>query len=247
MTTMKKHILHGSVRTIVGRKVKKLRAEGYIPANVFGKKTASVSLSVKTDAFQTVFAETGETGLVELAIEKEQTPRPVLVHHVQVDPVSGAVLHVEFFQVDLKEKVHAQVPLEFTGTPPAVEQNLGVLLTVLTEVEAEALPAELPDHIAVDVSGLVEVNQELKVSDLVVPKGVTLLTDAGLTVLKIGALTKPEEVAPVAPAPEEGAQGTPAEEGEGELQETAEKPEESKEGQKNDASASKNDKKEEKK
>lgn len=243
---MKKHILHGSVRTIVGRKVKKLRAEGLTPANVFGKKTASVSLSVKTDEFQTVFAETGETGLIELTLEKEQTPRPVLVHHVQVDPVSGAVLHVEFFQVDLKEKVHAQVPLEFTGTPPAVEQNLGVFLTVLTEVEAEALPAELPEHIAVDVSGLVEVNQELKVSDLDVPKGVTVLTDAGLTVVKIGALTKPEEVAPVAPALEEGAQGTPGE-GEGESQEKSEKPEESKEDQKSDASAPKNEKKEEKK
>lgn len=228
---MKKHLLKGTLRTNLGRKVKRLRLEGLMPANVFGKKVKSTSVTVATDAFATIYKEAGETGLIELSIESEKEARPVLVHQVQIDPVSGLPLHVEFFQVDLKEKVNAHVPLEFIGTPPAIEQNLGVLLTILTEIEVEALPTELPEKITVDISGLIEVNQELKVSDLHVPKGVTVLSDTALTVVKIGALTKVEEVAPpVAPA-EEGAEGAPAEVAEGE---SKEKPEESKEEQKSE-------------
>lgn len=228
---MKKHLLKGTLRTNLGRKVKRLRLEGLMPANVFGKKVKSTSVTVATDAFVTIYKEAGETGLIELTIENEKETRPVLVHQVQIDPVSGLPLHVEFFQVDLKEKVNAHVPLEFAGTPPAIEQNLGVFLTILTEIEVEALPTELPEKITADVSGLIEVNQELKVSDLPVPKGVTVLSDAGLIVAKIGALTKVEEVAPPVALAEEGAEGTPAEAGE---EESKEKPEESKEEQKSE-------------
>ena len=219
-----------------------------MPANVFGKKIKSTSVMVETDAFATIYKEAGETGLIELTIESEKETRPVLVHQVQIDPVSGLLLHIEFFQVDLKEKVHAQVPLEFVGTPPAIEKNIGVLLTILNEIEVEALPTELPEKIIVDISGLIEVNQELKVSDLRVPKGVTVLSDAGLTVTKIGALTKVEEVAPPVPATEEGAEGTPTETEEGESKEKSEKPVESKEEQKNEGKPEiKQEKKDEKK
>jgi len=118
--------------------------------------------------------------------------KPVLVHHVQRDPVRNTILHVEFHQVDLKEKVHANVPLSLVGEALAVTQKVGVLLSLLSEIEVEALPTDLPEKIEVDVAALAEVGQELKVSDLHVPSGVTVLSDATISVVKVGELVSKE-------------------------------------------------------
>lgn len=193
---MKKYTISATNRTLVGRKVKNLRKQGQIPATVYGKDLKSATIVMAGDLFLKVYKEAGETGLIELHIEKDV--RPVLIHTVQIDPVSNAILHVEFHQVDLKEKVHAKVPVELMGISPAVEQKVGVLLTVLSEVEVEALPAELPEKIAVDVTGLSEVNQEVKVGDVQTTSGVTILTDAGLTIVKIAPLVTKEAVAQAA-------------------------------------------------
>ena len=153
-------------------------------------------MSVQEVAFLSVYKQAGETGLIELSIDKDV--RPVLIHTVQVDPVSDVPLHVEFHQVDLKEKVHAKVPVELVGECPVVAQKLGVLLMVLDEIEVEALPTELPEHITVDVSKLLEVNQELTVEHLSVPAGVAVLTEKGLTVVKVGPLVTKEAEAQAA-------------------------------------------------
>jgi len=193
---MKKYLLTAQKRTVVGRKVKALRKTGELPATVYGKKVKSISLSVSRDAFLSVYKEAGETGLIELSVG--DGTRPVLVNTLQVDPVTSAPLHVEFHQVDLKEKVHAKVPVELTGESPAVAQKLGVLLTVLDEIEVEALPAELPEKIHVDVAALAEVNQELTVEKLSIPPGVTVLTEGGLVVVKVGPLITKEAEAQAA-------------------------------------------------
>ncbi|MBI3955733.1 50S ribosomal protein L25 [Candidatus Gottesmanbacteria bacterium] len=193
---MKKHSLTATKRDLLGRKVKKLRAAGQIPATVYGKKVKSVSVAVAADAFGKTYGEAGETGLVELSLNG--SVRPVLVHHVQKHPVTGAVLHVEFHQVDLKQKVHANVPLVLVGDSPAVAEKKGVLLTILDEIEVEALPTDLVDKIEVDVSMLSEVNQEVKVKDLKVPSGLTVLSDAELTVVKVGSLISREAEAEAA-------------------------------------------------
>ncbi len=187
---MKKHILKAQARTVSGRNVKKLRSQGLLPASVYGKNVKSAMLSVPTDAFGKVYGEAGESGLVELTVDG--SVRPVLIHNVQVHPVTAVPLHVEFFQVDLKEKVHANVPLEFTGESPAVAQKQGVVLTILDEIEVEALPTDLPEKITIDTSTLAHVDQEIKVSDLKLPAGVTVLTDQTLTVVKVGSLVTKE-------------------------------------------------------
>jgi large subunit ribosomal protein L25 len=212
---MKKYTLTAETRDLLGRKVKNLRKLGRIPATVYGKNVKSVSVSVARDAFEKVVAAAGETGLVELAVGKDL--RPVLVHTIQKDPVSNQLLHIEFHQVDLKEKVHAKVPLELVGDAPAVIGKLGVLLTLLDEVEVEALPMDLPEKLTVDVSKLKDVNQEVKVSELNVPAGVTVLTDKEQLVVRVGALISKEaeaeaaaEAAAKAAAAAEAAAATPA-------------------------------------
>lgn len=183
---MKKHTLSGSKRDVVKSKPANLRREGLVPGTVYGKNVVSESLSMKLSDFVKVYGEARETGLVELVIDGSM--RPVLIHHVQKDPVKDSVLHVEFHQVDLKEKVHANIPVVLVGESPAVAQKTGVVLTLLSEIEVEALPTDLPEKLEVDISSLSEVDQELKVSDIQVPGAVTVLTDSTVIVARVGEL-----------------------------------------------------------
>lgn len=187
---MKKYTLQGQKRDLVGRKVKNLRAKGIVPATVYGKKISSESIAIVASDFSKMYAQAGETGLIELTVGAVMSP--VLVHTVQKHAVTGELLHVEFYHVDLKEKVHTKVPVVHVGESAAVSEKKGVLLTISTEVEVEALPAELPEKIEIDVTNLSEVDQELKVADLKAPQGVTILTDPEVIVVKVGALVSRE-------------------------------------------------------
>ena len=231
---MKKHILKAEKRTIVGRKVKALRAQGKLPGTVYGNGVKSISVTVDTDAFAKIFDDAGKSGLIELSVGGDV--RPVLVHDVQVHAVSGNPLHIEFHQVDLKEKVKAVVPLEFIGEAPAVVNKVGALLTVSDEVEVEALPTDLPEHIAVDMSSLADLGQELNVSDLKISSGVTVLTDPNVVIVKVGSLISREaeaEAAAEAAASEaakaEAGTATPAEGAPAEITPVPKAPEEKKE------------------
>ena len=193
---MKKHTLNGETRDVFGRKTKNLRRKGMIPATIYGKKIKSASVSLKNDDFVKVYADAGESGLIELSVGDEKYP--VLVNSVQVHPVNRSILHVEFHKVDLKEKVHAKVPLEFTGEAQAVAQKVGALLTLIDEIEVEALPTELPDKITVDVVKLANINDEIKISDLKIPDGVTVISDISQSVIRVTELVSKQAEAEAA-------------------------------------------------
>lgn len=216
-----KHILKAQTRTITGRKVKQLRAGGLIPANVFGKKINSISVQIGASDFNKIYAEVGESTLVYLEVAEEKDARPVLVREVAYHPVSGSVLHVDFNQVNLKEKVTAPVQIELVGESPAETERLGILVQQLDEIEVEALPTDMPEKLEVSVAGLTAVNDAILVKDLKVGEEVTIKSDPEAIVAKIEALAKEEVVeAPATETPVEGA--TPAE---GTPETSAEKPE----------------------
>src|SRR3972149_5171584 len=178
-------------RTVLGRKVKNLRKDGLIPAHVFGHKVSTIHVQVKTSDFAKVFEKAGETGIVDLAIDSQK--KPVLIRNVQTHPVTDEPLHVDFYQVNLAEKVKVDVPLEIIGESPAVEKKIGLLLTPVSEVEVEALPADLPEKIEVDVSKLENVGDEIKIKDLKVDRAkVAILADEELVVTQIGELVTRE-------------------------------------------------------
>lgn len=207
-------------RKTLGRKVKSLRQEGILPANIYGKKVKSLAVQADLKVFLSAFKETGETRVVELMVEGEKKSRPVLIHNVQFDPVSNQPLHADFYQIDLKTKVTTEVPIELVGESPAVKEKIGILIQPLAGVEVEALPTELPDKLELDISSLKKVDEATTVTDLKVPKKVKVLTPEKEVLAKIEPLAKEEEVAP---PPEEE---VPAEEVEPE--EEAEKPGEKK-------------------
>lgn len=202
---MKKIKLEAEKRKIFGKKVKKLRKEGILPANIYGRQVKSSAVQVPFKDFQKVYHEAGETGLVELQVTGEEKVRPVLLHNLQFDPVSHAPLHVDFYQVDLKEKITAPVPVVTVGESPAVAEKKGLLLTIINEIEVEALPTDLPENIPVDIGKLAEVDQEIKVSDLKVPSAVKILTDPSLVAVKIGPLVTAEMEAEIKKEEEEKA------------------------------------------
>ncbi len=224
---MNAHPLKAEKRTIVGRKISNLRKQGILPANVYGKGISSESIQITLSEFKKVYKEVGETGLVELDLGNEK--KPVLVNNIQQNPVTGEPIHVDFFQVNLKEKVSAQVPVELTGESPAEKQAIGTAVQYVKEVEVEALPADLPENFVVDISELSEVDQAIYVKDLKYDKEkIEIKSDVEQIVVKVEPPQKEEEL----PAPVvEGETGEGATETspEGEAQETPAASEENKE------------------
>ncbi len=201
---MDKQILEAETRKISGRKVKTLRSQGLLPANVYGKKIKSGALQVNLKEFEKLFTKVGETGLITLNIKNgKKEEKAVLISNVQKSPISDSPIHVDFRQVDLTEKITAEVPVEIVGESPAEKQSIGTVVQYLDEIEVEALPTDLPEKFTVDVSALSEVDQAVFVKDLKVDqKKVTLNINPDEILVKVEPPQK-EEVAP-APAPAEG-------------------------------------------
>ncbi|HOM77725.1 50S ribosomal protein L25 [Patescibacteria group bacterium] len=155
-------------RKELGKKTKKVRREKRIPAVVFGPDIDSIPLSVGYKEFVDTYIEAGETSLVDLAVEGEKEPFKVLISDVQLNPVNNSVLHTRFFKVNLKEKTEVDVPVVIEGEEsiPLVKTKEALVLTQLSEITVSALPADLPKEFVVDVSGLVEIGDSIKVSDL---------------------------------------------------------------------------------
>lgn len=187
---MDKLILKADKRTISGRKVKNLRKTGILPANIYGKKLKSQAIQVSQKDFSSALARAGETGLIELLVGEDK--HPVLIHNIQYHPVTSTPIHADFLQVDLKEKVTAKVAVVLAGEAPAVKDKVGVLLTILSEIEVEALPADLPDKLEIDISNLSAVDQSIKVEQLKVSDKIKILTDSKLEIVKVAPLVSKE-------------------------------------------------------
>jgi len=201
-------------RAVTGRKVKQLRAKGLVPANIYGKGIKSLSVQLPVKDFQTALDKAGETGVIDLTVDKETKSKPVLIHNLHQHPVTDEYLHVDFHQVDLTKKVTVAIPIELTGEAPAVSQG-GVQVQLIDEIEVEALPNNLPDKFVLDVSGLDEIGKSLSFKDIKVDTAkVKLMTDnLDELVVKIEEPTKEEEK-PVEEEPAESEEGEEPKEGE---------------------------------
>jgi large subunit ribosomal protein L25 len=141
-----------------------LRGKGMIPGVLYGPKIDSSSLEVNEKVFHKIYAEAGESSLLDLEFEGEKIP--VLIHEVQLDPLTSKSIHVDFYQPDLTKEVEVQVPLIFEGEAPAVEELGGTLIHSIQEVDVKALPQNLPHEIKVDVTVLRTFEDRIDVSDL---------------------------------------------------------------------------------
>jgi large subunit ribosomal protein L25 len=185
--------LKAESREITGKKVKKIRKTGFTPAVLYGRGIESVSLSVDTKEFGRVLKQAGETSLIELLIGGKK--HNVLIHDLAFHPLSGEVVHADFFEVRMDEKLKTKVPLVFVGESEAVKALGGVLVKALQEVEIESLPQDLPKEIKVDISVLKLFEDKIFVKDLPVGKSVKILAGPEEMVVMVAPPRSEKEMA----------------------------------------------------
>lgn len=171
-----------------------IRSQGFVPAVFYGPKAPSTPISVKENDFIKVWKEAGESSVI--TIEGIDGGHDALIHDIDRDPVTGVVRHVDFYVIEKGKKLTVNVPLEYVGVSAAVKDLGGTLVKVLHEIEIEAMPKDLPHNLTVDISSLTDFEQQIKASDIKLPAGVTLITEADeVVVLASPAKEEVEEVA----------------------------------------------------
>ncbi|MFC1729763.1 50S ribosomal protein L25 [candidate division KSB1 bacterium] len=180
------------VRKREGKKsLKQLRGGSEMPAVFYGPKEESTPIAIDTVVFKKLWKEAGESTVIELkgdGIDKE-----VLIHDVNVHPVTGEPRHADFYVMEKGKKVTVNIPLEFVGVSPAVKELGGVLLKVTHEIEIEVLPKDLPQNIEVNIESLVDFESQILAKDIVIPESAELITNADDAIILVNEAKEEEE------------------------------------------------------
>ena len=203
-------------RDILGKRVRFLRRQGITPVHLIGHGLQSLTLQCETAKLQRSLTLVGETRLISLRVNDERRARPVLVREIQRDPLTGKLLHVDFYQVKMEEKVQVEVPIVLVGEAPALKVKGNALLQELNTLTVECLPAKIPSNLELNIDSLTEPGRAMRVKDIAVDSDITVLIDPEQMVVTVTA-ARPEEIE----VPEE-AVVTPPEE----TKQVEEKPEE---------------------
>lgn len=199
---MSQNELAAEPRSATGKgAARKLRATGRIPAVIYGRAMQTRQVSVDPQDLDKLLHSTGAGLNTLIDLQLEGAEQQVLLKALQRDPVHGAFLHADFYQVDLSQAVVVSVPLRVVGRAPGVELSDGILDLPLREIEIACLPTAIPDHIEADVSEL-QIGQSLHVSELHLPEGAELRTDSALAVALVAAPKVEEEAEAEGEAPE---------------------------------------------
>lgn len=208
--------LNATPREPRGKSARRLRPDGKLPAIVYGQGHDPVPLTLDSYEFGRVLARAGRTQLVDLVVDGKR-PRKVLIKQVQISQRRNAPVHVDFHQVNLRDQIQVDIPISVVGEAPAVKAGLGDLLPLVHTLTVESLPTDIPEYVEVDVSGLEEADQGVKVADVALPPGVTAAVDGDEMLVKVQPSRLAAEVAAeeagetAAEAPEPAAAAEPAE------------------------------------
>lgn len=197
--------LSASPRTVLGKKVRRLRREGLLPANVYGRGIESTAIQLDGRAFRRVIRQAGVRSMFELAIEGEGEPRHVLVRGLDREGGTGDPIHVDFYQVDLERPIQTTIAIRLVGVAPAVADLGGTLLQNLETVSIRCLPLDIPDAVELDVGALADFDTSLTVGDLRVPDRVEVLSAPDIGIATVDAPRLQIEGAPG--ADEDAAEG----------------------------------------
>jgi large subunit ribosomal protein L25 len=210
---MDKIVLKVTNREILGKKVKHLRRQGITPVHLFGHNIESLALQCNTGDLEQVLAQAGHTGLISLKLDQEKKPRTAVIRESDRDWRKGGLLHVDFYQVKMAEKIRLEVPVVLVGEAPALKSRDNMLEHELEAFTVECLPAKIPANIEVDISSFTEPGQSIRVKDITLDKDITVLNDPELVVVKISFLPVEKVEEEVVEAVEEAAEeaGVPEE------------------------------------
>lgn len=178
----------------IAKKPDVVRAEGFIPAVMYGSKFESTPISLEAGAFKKAFKEAGESTVITLS--GDGITEQALVHEVVSHPVSEDIMHVDFYVIEKGQKVVVNIPLEFVGVAPAVKELNGILVKVAHEIAVEGEPANMPHVLEVDISVLADFDSQIHAKDLRLPKGVTLEVEPEEVIALVQAYVEETEEAP---------------------------------------------------
>ncbi len=192
--------LSASKRDILGKKTRFLRRQGITPTHLFGHNLKSLALQCDTAEVQRMIAQAQATRLINLEIEGEKQPRSIVIREIQRAEPSGQLLHVDFYQVHETERITVDIPIVLVGEAPALKEKGRLLTLGVTSLSIECLPAKLPPRIEVDLSSLEELEQTIRIRDLILSPDITVITDPNQLVVKVSeaAVERAEEVAAAA-------------------------------------------------
>ena len=204
-------------REAMRKATRHLRKAGIIPANIFGHQETPQAIQIDAKTFDHLRRSHGATGIIALRMPDSTRVETALIRHVQHDPRSGKIIHVDFFRVSMTERLNVKVALHFVGEAPAVKNEGGVLLHLLDALEVECLASDIPEFLEVDITPLAEIDDILHAEDVKLPANFTLITDPKEGVAKVAAtraeLPEEEEAAAAeAAAPAEATSQASAEE-----------------------------------
>ena len=172
-------------RSELGKRTKRLRREGILPCNIYGRGLDSVAVQLPYRDAEALLSEHGLNSLIEIAVEGESEERPVVVRRLQRHPLSRELQHLDFYQVDLTRPIQANVPVTIVGEAPAVHTYQGILITGMDHVLVEALPAEMPSHFEISVDSLEELDEQLTVADLQFGAGVEVMSEGEIMLVRV--------------------------------------------------------------
>lgn len=201
--------LHTSPRTILGKKTRTLREQGFIPAELYGHGKENKHLQIAKKEFEKLYKEAGEHTVVQVETEKGKVP--VLIAEVQKNPITNEYFSVDLHEIRMDEEIRTHIPIEFIGIAPGTKKGL-MVVKVMDEVEIEALPLNLPPKIEVSLDSLLNDGDTIHISDLTLPKGVKVLVQPETVVVTI--TEHKEEKFEEVPAPAPTAEQAPTAEGE---------------------------------
>ncbi len=189
--------LQASKRNTLGKKTRFLRRQGITPAHLFGRGLESLPLQCDTAKLQRTITQAGTTRLIALEIDGDKQPRSVFIREIQREATTGALIHVDLYQVQMKERIKVEVPIVLVGEAPALREKGRSLTHGVTRLSIECLPDNVPPKIEVDLSPLEEADQAIYVRDILLSPDVTVITDPDQLVVKISKVyvEKEEEVA----------------------------------------------------
>jgi large subunit ribosomal protein L25 len=194
---MKRHELEVSKREITGKKVRFLRRQGIVPANIYGHGIESTPINVDTRSLKHLLSHAGKTDLISLKVDNSKDPIRVLMREIQKNPLTDEPLHVDFYKVSMTEKIKTEVPLVFIGEAPVLKKvKNSSIFHLIDSLYIEALPDDLPHSLEVDVSHLEELDHTIHVKDIPLGRGITLLSDPEQMAVKVAEVKKEEVVVP---------------------------------------------------
>jgi len=186
--------LGATLRSEIGRKTNALRAEGKVPAIVYGSGTEPIMLTLDRNQFVKTYKDAGESSIIELAVDGA-TALHVLIQDYQLDPLRGEVTHIDFRSVDMTKEIEAEVELIFVGESLAVKALGGTFVSMKDSVAVRCLPTKLVRNIEIDISVLKTFDDIIRVEDISVPEGMIIDEDSQETLAAVQAPRSEEEMA----------------------------------------------------